>query len=43
MRRATRVWAVAAIHGQAERLERVHGELERRFTPGDRLVALIEG
>ena len=40
LRRATRVWAVAAIHGHAERLERVHGELERRFAPGDRLVYL---
>ena len=40
LRRARRVWAVAAIHGEAERLGRLHVALERRFEPGDRLVYL---
>ena len=40
LRRASRVWAVASIHGEAERLTRLHGEIERRFQPGDRLVYL---
>jgi serine/threonine protein phosphatase 1 len=38
LRRADRVWAVASIHGETERLQRLHRELERRFTPADRLV-----
>ncbi len=40
LRAASRVWAVAAIHGEAERLARLHAALERRFRPGDRLVYL---
>ena len=40
LRNARRVWAVAAIHGEADRLARVHVELEQRFQPGDRLVYL---
>ena len=40
LRNARRVWAVAAIHGDADRLARMHSELERRFQPGDRLVYL---
>lgn len=35
---ARRVWAVAAIHGEAERLKRLHVELGDRLAPGDRLV-----
>ena len=35
-----RVWAVAAIHGQAQRLREVHAELWERFRRGDRLVYL---
>jgi serine/threonine protein phosphatase 1 len=38
--RARRVWAVAAIHGEAERLERLHRQIEPRFEAGDRLVYL---
>ena len=38
--RAHRVWAVAAIHGEAARLRALHGELSRRFAAGDRLVYL---
>jgi len=37
---ARRVWAIAAIHGEADKLKRVSRELERRFQPGDRLVFL---
>jgi len=37
---AQRVWAVGAIHGEAERLEAVLHELERRLVPGDKVVFL---
>jgi serine/threonine protein phosphatase 1 len=40
LRKSRRVWAVAAIHGEAARLEAMHEELDRRFVPGDRLVYL---
>lgn len=33
-----RVWAVGAIHGDAERLEALHGKLAPRLRPGDKLV-----
>ena len=35
-----RVWAIGAIHADAERLKAVHEELETRFELGDRLVYL---
>ena len=35
-----RVWAVGAIHGEAERLQAVVLELERRLVPGDKIVFL---
>ncbi|HZS82425.1 MAG TPA: hypothetical protein VFA50_06120 [Stellaceae bacterium] len=38
--RAQRIWAVAAIHGEAERLERLHDRLGRAWERGDRLVYL---
>ncbi len=40
IRGAERIWAVAAIHGEAEQLVRLHSQLEKRFRPGDRLVYL---
>ncbi len=40
IRRATRVWAVAAIHGDAERLCAIHDALRSRLADGDRLVYL---
>lgn len=40
LRRAQRVWAVAAIHGDAQRLAAIHAGLEQRFASGDRLVYL---
>lgn len=38
--RARRVWAIAAVHGEAERLDRLHMRLAERLLPGDRLVYL---
>src|SRR5581483_7380064 len=38
--RARRIWAVAAIHGEAARLARVHDFIGARFREGDRLVYL---
>ncbi len=37
---ARRVWAVAAIHGEAGRLKALHAALGPRLQPGDRLVYL---
>ena len=40
LRHAHRVWAVAAIHGEAARLNNLHSELADRLREGDRLVYL---
>jgi hypothetical protein len=40
LRLARRVWAVAAIHGDVERLMRLHDEIDARFQAGDRIVYL---
>ncbi|MEE8145514.1 MAG: hypothetical protein V3T57_08890 [Kiloniellales bacterium] len=40
LRAVRRVWAIAAIHGEAERLEELHAALWRRLQPGDRIVYL---
>lgn len=40
LRNSRRIWAVASIHGEAERLKNLHRALESRFAPGDRLVYL---
>lgn len=41
LKRARRIWAIAAIHGEAERLRTLHDRLAERFhAPGDRLVYL---
>lgn len=40
LKRASRVWAIAAIHGEARRLAALHAALDRRFDSGDRLVYL---
>ena len=37
---AQRVWAVASVHGDAERLARLHDRIAGRFEPGDRIVYL---
>jgi len=38
LRRCRRVWAVAAIHGEAAKLAALHGEIAERLEPGDRIV-----
>jgi len=40
LRGAKRVWAVASVHGEARRLERLHGALAPRLVAGDRIVYL---
>lgn len=35
-----RIWAVAAIHGEVDRLAALHDDIGTRFLPGDRLVYL---
>jgi serine/threonine protein phosphatase 1 len=37
---ARRVWAVAAIHGDVERLRQLHDAIDGRFRSGDRIVYL---
>lgn len=37
---ARRVWAISAIHGEAERLAALHAAIAARFHAGDRLVYL---
>lgn len=33
-------WAIGAVHGEAERLSALHGQLEKHIGPGDNLVYL---
>jgi serine/threonine protein phosphatase 1 len=40
LRGDSRVWAVAAIHGQADRLSALHRQLSQEFQPGDQIVYL---
>ncbi len=40
LRKSRRVWAVAAIHGEADRLDALHQAVVGRFLTGDRLVYL---
>ena len=40
LRRSRRVWAVASIHGEVERLAALHARLSERLQYGDRLVYL---
>ena len=35
-----RVWAVASVHGEADKLADLHQEIAQRYKPGDRLVYL---
>jgi serine/threonine protein phosphatase 1 len=37
---ARRVWAVAAVHAEAAKLQEAHNELAARLLPGDRLIYL---
>ena len=38
--RPKRIWAIAAVHGDVERLHDMHRLIGRRFRPGERLVYL---
>jgi len=40
LRSLGRIWAVAAIHGEAERLARLHDRIAARFSEGDSIVYL---
>ncbi|MGC2525825.1 MAG: hypothetical protein WA417_24745 [Stellaceae bacterium] len=40
LRGAKRVWAVAAVHGAAQSLARLHDQIGERFRNGDRIVYL---
>jgi serine/threonine protein phosphatase 1 len=40
LRQGRRIWAVASIHGEAERLRRLHDRIAERFGDGDRIVYL---
>src|SRR5215510_11761123 len=40
LRRCVRVWAVASIHGEVDRLIHLHDRLAERIVVGDRLVYL---
>jgi serine/threonine protein phosphatase 1 len=40
LRGASRIWAVASIHGEAEKLAGLHYHLWQRLAPGDRVVYL---
>jgi serine/threonine protein phosphatase 1 len=40
VRGARRIWAVASVHGEAERLRRLHDRIAARFADGDRIVYL---
>jgi len=40
LRKSRRVWAVASVHGEAERLAALHSDLSGRLQFGDRLVYL---
>jgi serine/threonine protein phosphatase 1 len=40
LRRARRIWAIASVHGEADKLAALHKQIEPRFQPGDRVVYL---
>ncbi|CAK0767396.1 Serine/threonine protein phosphatase [Azospirillaceae bacterium] len=40
LRTPKRLWAVAAIHGELERVIALHAQIFQRFQPGDRLIYL---
>lgn len=40
LRRARRIWAIGAIHGEAERLAALHAQITPRLVYGDRLIYL---
>lgn len=38
LRKCSRVWAIASIHGEAEKLSALHAALGERYEPGDKFV-----
>lgn len=40
LRKARRIWAIASVHGEADRLARLHDRIAGRFADGDRVVYL---
>lgn len=40
MRGGGRIWAIAAIHGEVDRVARLHAHLSQQIKPGDQLVYL---
>ncbi|MBV9825914.1 MAG: hypothetical protein JO001_09585 [Alphaproteobacteria bacterium] len=40
LRKAQRTWAMAAIHGEVDRLARLHDRIAERFRDGDRIIYL---
>ena len=40
LKRTKRVWAVASIHGEVDRLQQIQAAILDRFRPGDRIVFL---
>ena len=40
LRRAARIWAISAIHGEAERLAELHRQIAEQVAAGDRIVYL---
>lgn len=40
LHQARRIWAIAAIHGEAARLKRLHDQMAERYRRGDRIVYL---
>jgi hypothetical protein len=40
LRKARRIWAIPSIHGEADRLARLHDRIADRFVDGDRVVYL---
>ena len=35
-----RIWAIAAVHGDVDKIKALHGQLANHFLPGDGLVYL---
>ncbi|MDR3440249.1 hypothetical protein [Telmatospirillum sp.] len=40
LRDKTRIWAVGAIHGAADRLSDIHRQISKQYQPGDQIVYL---
>jgi len=40
MGQPSRIWAISAIHGELNRLEKLHDHLFERISPGDRIIYL---